>query len=230
MRLLDLFAGERVVIRAIRKCEGHGLLARSDADRIAVDIEQAHALEQLAAGTRNTTLKILAGHSVVDHDSKVVLNGRVLRELAVVLLVAGTLDQLVQVELKGNDDLIYAAGLARLGVDLADPAQHGTARQNLGGTARLQEGVALAHGGTEANLLDAQLGEQLLDNALTKEEAQLAVLHVPGLLAPLAREHTRDGLGLLGQAGVLATVEQAADLVQVHVGRAVGLVIGNGLQ
>ena len=91
VRLLDLFAGERVVIRAIRKCEGHGLLALADADRIAVDIEQAHALEQLAAGTRNTTLKILAGHSVVDHDSKVVLNGRVLRELTVVLLIAGAL-------------------------------------------------------------------------------------------------------------------------------------------
>ena len=230
MRLLDLFAGERVVVGAIRKCEGHGLLARSDADRIAVDVEQAHALEQFAAGTRNTTLKILAGHSVVDHDSKVVLNGRVLRELAVVLLIAGALDQLVQIELKGNDDLIDAAGLARLGVNLADPAQHGTAREHLGSTTRLQEGIALALDGTEANLLNAQLGEQLLDDALAKEETQLAVLHVPGLLAPLAREHARDGLGLLGQAGILATVEQTADLVQVHVGRAVSLVIGNGLQ
>ena len=95
MRLLDLFAGERVVVGAIRKRKGHGLLARSDADRIAVDVEQTHALEQLAAGTRNTALKVLAGHSVVDHDSKVVLNSRVLRELAVVLLVAGALDQLV---------------------------------------------------------------------------------------------------------------------------------------
>ena len=94
VRLLDLFAGERVVVGAIRKREGHGLLARTDADGIAVDVEQAHALEQLASGTRNTTLKILAGHSVVDHDSEVVLNGRVLRELTVVLLVAGALDQL----------------------------------------------------------------------------------------------------------------------------------------
>ena len=158
------------------------------------------------------------------------LNSRVLRELAVVLLIAGALDQLVQVELKGNDDLIDAHRLARLGVDLADPAQHGTAGQNLGRTTRLQESVALALHGTEANLLDAQLGKQLLDNALAKEEAQLAVLHVPRLLTPLAREHTRHRLGLLGQAGVLATVEQAADLVQVHVGRAVGLVIGHRLQ
>ena len=115
-------------------------------------------------------------------------------------------------------------------MNLADPAQHGSAGQNLGRTTRLQESVALALDGTEANLLDAQLGEQLLDNALAKEEAQLAVLHVPGLLAPLAREHTRHGLGLLGQAGVLATVEQAADLVQVHVGRTVRLVVGHGLQ
>ena len=110
VRFLDLFAGKRAVIGAIRKRKGHGLFARSDADGIAVDIEQAHALEQLAAGTRNTTLKILAGHSVVDHDSKVVLNGRVLRELTVVLLVAGALDQLVQVKLKGNDNLVDAAG------------------------------------------------------------------------------------------------------------------------
>ena len=115
-------------------------------------------------------------------------------------------------------------------MNLADPAQHGAAGQNLGRTTRLQESVALALDGTEANLLDAQLGEQLLDNALAREEAQLAVLHVPGLLAPLTREHARHGLGLLGQAGVLTTVEQAANLVQVHVGRAVGLVIGNGLQ
>ena len=115
-------------------------------------------------------------------------------------------------------------------MNLADPAQHGAAGQNLGRTTRLQESVALALDGTEADLLDAQLGKQLLDNALAKEEAQLAVLHAPGLLAPLAREHTRHGLGLLGQAGVLATVEQAADLVQVHVGRAVGLVIGHRLQ
>ena len=115
-------------------------------------------------------------------------------------------------------------------MDLADPAQHGTAREHLGRTTRLQEGIALALDGTEANLLDAQLGKQLLDDALAKEEAQLAVLHVPGLLAPLTREHARDGLGLLGQAGVLAAVEQAADLVQVHVGRAVGLVVGHGLQ
>lgn len=56
--------------------------ARSDADGIAVDVEQAHALEQLAAGAGNAALKILAGHSIVDHDSKVVLNSRVLRELA----------------------------------------------------------------------------------------------------------------------------------------------------
>ena len=69
MRLLDLFAGERVVVGAIRKRKGHGLLARSDADGIAIDVEQAHALEQLAAGAGNTALKILAGHSVVDHDS-----------------------------------------------------------------------------------------------------------------------------------------------------------------
>ena len=230
MRLFDLFAGERVVVGAIRKRKGHGFLALADADRIAVDIEQAHALEQLAAGTRNTTLKILAGHSVVDHDSKVVLNGRVLRELTVVLLVAGALDQLVQVELKGNDDLVNAHSLARLGVDLANPAQHGTAREHLGSTTRLQEGITLALDGTEANLLDAQLGKQLLNDALAKEETQLAVLHGPRLLAPLAREHARHGLGLLGQAGVLATVEQAADLVQVHVERAVGLVVGHRLQ
>ena len=158
------------------------------------------------------------------------LNGRVLRELTVVLLIAGALDQLVQVELKCHDDFIDAAGLACLGMDLADPAQHGTAREDLGRTTRLQEGIALALDGTEANLLDAQLGEQLLDNALAKEEAQLAVLHVPRLLAPLARKHARDGLGLLGQAGVLATVEQAADLVQVYVGRTVCLVVGHGLQ
>ena len=49
MRLLDLFAGERVVVGAIRKRKGHGLLARSDADGIAVDVEQTHALEQFAA-------------------------------------------------------------------------------------------------------------------------------------------------------------------------------------
>ena len=110
MRLFDLFAGKRVVVGAIRKRKGHGLLARSDADGIAVDVEQTHALEKLASGTRNTTLEILAGHSVVDHDSKVVLNGRVLRELTVVLLVAGALDQLVQIELKGNDDLVNASG------------------------------------------------------------------------------------------------------------------------
>ena len=114
-------------------------------------------------------------------------------------------------------------------MDLANPAQHGTAREHLGSTTRLQEGIALALDGTEANLLNAQLGKQLLDDALAKEETQLAVLHVPRLLAPLTREHARDGLGLLGQAGILATVEQTADLVQVHVGRAVGLVIGNGL-
>ena len=230
MRLLDLFAGERVVVGAIRKRKGHGLLAHAHTDRIAVDVEQAHALEQLAAGAGNTALKILAGHGVIDHDSKVVLNSRVLRELTVVLLIAGALDQLVQIELKGNDDFIDTTSLARLGVNLADPAQHGAAGQNLGRTTRLQESVALALDGTEANLLDAQLGEQLLDNALAKEEAQLAVLHVPGLLAPLARKHARHGLGLLGQAGVLATVEQAADLVQMHVGRAVGLVVGHGLQ
>jgi len=159
-----------------------------------------------------------------------VLNSRVLRELAIVLLVAGALDQLVQIELKGNDDLIDAHRLARLGVNLADPTQHGAAGQNLGGTTRLQESVALALDGTEANLLDAQLGEQLLDNALAKEKAQLAVLHVPRLLAPLARKHARDGLGLLGQAGVFAAMEQAADLVQVHVGRTVRLVVGHGLQ
>ena len=230
MRLLDLFASKRVVVRAIRERKGHGLLALADTNRIAVDIEQAHALEQLAAGAGNTALKILAGHGIVDHNGKVVLNGRVLRELTVVLLVAGALDQLVQVELKGNDDLVNAHSLARLGVDLADPTQHGAAGQNLGGTTRLQESVALALDGTEANLLDAQLGEQLLDNALAKEKAQLAVLHVPGLLAPLARKHTRDGLGLLGQAGVFAAMEQAADLVQVHVGRTVRLVVGHGLQ
>ena len=115
-------------------------------------------------------------------------------------------------------------------MNLADPAQYGAAGQNLGRTTRLQESVALALDGTEANLLDAQLGKQLLNDALAKEEAQLAVLHVPGLLAPLAREHARYRLGLLGQAGVLATVEQAADLVQVHVGCAVGLVVGHGLQ
>ena len=158
------------------------------------------------------------------------LNGRVLRELTVVLLIAGALDQLVQIELKGNDNLVNVHSLARLGVNLADPAQHGAAGQNLSRTARLQKGIALALDGTEADLLDAQLGEQLLDNALAKEETQLAVLHVPGLLAPLAREHTRHGLGLLGQAGVLATVEQAADLVQMHVRRAVGLVVGHRLQ
>lgn len=108
VRLLDLFAGECVVVSAIRERKGHGLFALADANRIAVDIEQAHALEQLAAGARNAALKILAGHGVVNHDSQVVLNSRVLRELAVVLLVAGALDQLVQVELKGNDDLIDA--------------------------------------------------------------------------------------------------------------------------
>ena len=115
-------------------------------------------------------------------------------------------------------------------MNLANPAQHGAAGQNLSRTTRLQESVALALDGTEANLLDAQLGEQLLDDTLAKEETQFTVLHVPRLLAPLAREHTRHGLGLLGQAGVLATVEQAADLVQVHVGRTVRLVIGHGLQ
>ena len=92
-------------------------------------------------------------------------------------------------------------------MDLADPTQHGAAGQNLGGTTRLQESVALALDGTEANLLDAQLGEQLLDDTLAKEETQFTVLHVPRLLAPLAREHTRDGLGLLGQAGVFAAME-----------------------
>ncbi len=110
VRLLDLFASKRVVVRAIRERKGHGLLALADTNRIAVDIEQAHALEQLAAGAGNTALKILAGHGIVDHNGKVVLNGRVLRELAVVLLVAGTLDQLVQVKLKGNDNLVDAAG------------------------------------------------------------------------------------------------------------------------
>ena len=213
MRFFDLFAGERVVVGAIRKRKGHGLLAHAHADRIAVDVEQTHTLEQLAAGAGNAALKVLAGHGVIDHDSKVVLNGRVLRELAVVLLV----DKLVKIKLESNHNLIDIQGLARLGVNLADPAQHGAAGQNLGRTTRLQESVALALDGTEADLLDAQLGKQLLDNALAKEEAQLAVLHAPGLLAPLAREHTRHGLGLLGQAGVLATVEQAADLVQVHV-------------
>ena len=58
-------------------------------------------------------------------------------------------------------------------MNLANPAQHGTAGQNLGGATRLQEGIALALDGTEANLLDAQLSKQLLDNALAKEEAQL---------------------------------------------------------
>ena len=137
VRLLDLLAGERMVIGAIRKREGHGLFAHAHADRIAVDVEQAHALEQLAAGAGNTAPKILAGHGIIDHDSQVVLNSRVLRELAVVLLIAGALDQLVQVELKGNDDLIDAHRLARLGVNFADPAQHGAAGQNLGGTTRL---------------------------------------------------------------------------------------------
>ncbi len=47
------------------------------AHRIAVDVEQAHALEQLAAGAGNAALKILAGDGIVDHDGKVVLNGRV---------------------------------------------------------------------------------------------------------------------------------------------------------
>ena len=35
VRLLDLFAGKRVVVRAIREREGHGLLALADADGIA---------------------------------------------------------------------------------------------------------------------------------------------------------------------------------------------------
>ncbi len=91
VRFLDLFAGKRVIVGAIRKRKGHGLFARSDADGIAVDVEQAHALEQLTAGARNAALKILTGHGVVNHNGKVVLNGRVLRELAIVLLVAGAL-------------------------------------------------------------------------------------------------------------------------------------------
>ena len=45
VRLLDLFAGERVVVGTIRKRKGHGLLAHAHADRIAVDIEQTHTLE-----------------------------------------------------------------------------------------------------------------------------------------------------------------------------------------
>ena len=94
----------------------------------------------------------------------------------IVLLVMRSLDELVKIKLEGNHNLIDIHGLARLGVNLAHPAQHGTARKNLGGTARLQEVVALALGHAEAHLRDAQLLKKFFDNALTGKEAQLSTV------------------------------------------------------
>ena len=90
--------------------------------------------------------------------------------------------------------------------------------------------ISLGVGRLVLDLGDAKGGQQLLNNTLGIEEVQLGLLDVPSVVVPCARKHTRHVRGLLGKALVLAAIEHAANLVEVHVGHAMVLVEGNGAQ
>ena len=104
------------------------------------------------------------------------------------------------------------------------------AGRDLGRATGLEPGVLLGVGHLEADLGHAQGVQELLHHALGVVEVVLGEALVPGVVRALARHDAADEAGARPQALALVAVEDAADLVESHVGHAVVEVVGHGAE